>query len=40
MNEYEAEVVLIEDDRDYLMAMSALMTEWDSEEDELAYGDL
>ncbi len=33
-------IVLVDDDRDYLMATSALMTEWDSEEDELAYGNL
>ena len=30
----------IEDDRDYLIGSSASMTEWDSEADEQAYGDL
>lgn len=28
------------DDRDYFMGVSSLMDEWDSEEDELAYGNL
>jgi hypothetical protein len=32
--------VAIEDDREYLMGASALMIEWDSQADELAYGDL
>jgi hypothetical protein len=30
----------IDDDRDYLTGVSALMMEWNSEEDELAYGNL
>ena len=32
--------VAIENDLDYLIGVSALMTEWDSEADERAYGDL
>lgn len=28
------------DDRAYFMAISSLMNEWDSEEDDLAYGNL
>lgn len=32
--------VSIENDLDYLIGASALMTEWDSEADERAYGDL
>jgi hypothetical protein len=36
----QSDPVAIDDDRAYFAGVSSLMNEWDSEEDELAYGNL
>jgi hypothetical protein len=36
----QSDPVAIDDDRAYFTGVSSLMNEWDSEEDELAYGNL